>query len=90
MILRHSFIFQDEINQLLSQSLNESDDADVKAEMEALEEQELRSEIEAMPKVPQTRPIIEAEKLKPAAGLRQLENAREEAKASRLEPMLAS
>lgn len=76
---------KDEISQVLSQSLNEADDADVMAEMEALEEEGMRSEMEAMPTVPQTRPVQAT--VKPKADIkvsRQLEDE------SKLQPMLAS
>ena len=82
---------KDEISQVLSQSLNEADDAAVIAEMEALEEEGLMSEMEAMPKVPQTRPIQAT--VKPKADIkvsRQLEDEEEGPEALKLQPMLDS
>jgi hypothetical protein len=51
-------VMQDELNQLLGQSLSTEDDEAVAAEMSALEEEELQQQLNKFPKVPETQPAI--------------------------------
>ena len=78
---------QDELNQLLGQSLSPEDDVAVALEMEALEEEALLDEKTALPQVPKTRPeqraTQEVRKDPEAESLGQEEGRR-------LTPMLAS
>ncbi|GAX73865.1 hypothetical protein CEUSTIGMA_g1315.t1 [Chlamydomonas eustigma] len=50
--------YQDELKQLLGQSLSTEDDEAVAAEMSALEEEELQLQLAEFPKVPETQPTI--------------------------------
>ena len=49
-------LLQDELNELLGQSLSEVDNEAVMAEFEALEEEALRQEVEGMPNAPTPTP----------------------------------
>lgn len=50
-------LLQDELNELLGQSLSEVDNEAVMAEFEALEEEALRQEVEGMPNAPTPTPV---------------------------------
>ena len=77
---------QDELNQMLGQSLSDADDEAVAAEMAALEDEGMLAEKAALPKVPTT-PVATTVQQKPAETLVQ---DKEEVEGRREAPMLAS
>ena len=73
---------------MLGQSLSDTDDEAVAAEMAALEDEGMLAEKAALPKVPTTRPVATAVQQKQPAET--LVQDKEEAEGRREAPMLAS